>query len=147
MGLSASGKSRRSLPRWDCNRGSIDGRAPLPARRPRFPKTRNPAFRMDWSPLSCPILLSVRGCCGRTVKRLKGAWLGNTAAMMHYRRIVNADGIQNGMAMIAKIIPIRPLLFGVATPQPLRPGGPLSKLCAGRVPAVPDLRRRENRDL
>jgi len=73
--------------------GGLNGRAPLPARRPRFSKTRNPAFRMGWSPLSCPSL-SMRSWSGRTVKRVKGAWLGNTVAMLHYRRIVDAGGIQ-----------------------------------------------------
>jgi len=54
------------------------------------PKRETRPFRMC---LSCPV--PVRSRCGcRTVKRVKGAWLGNTAAMMHYRRIVNAGGIQ-----------------------------------------------------
>ena len=43
--------------------------------------------------LACPILLW-RFCASHTVKRVKGAWLGDTAAMMHYGRIVNARGIQ-----------------------------------------------------
>jgi hypothetical protein len=35
------------------------------------------------------------GCFGRrTVKRVKAAWLGNTLAMLYYRRIVNAGGRQ-----------------------------------------------------
>ena len=46
-------------------------------------------------PLSAAILLGVRSRCGRrTVKRLKGTRLGNTAAMMHYLRTVNPRGSQ-----------------------------------------------------
>jgi hypothetical protein len=46
-------------------------------------------------PLSAAILLGVRSRCGRrTVKRLKGTRLGNTAAMMHYLRTVNSRGSQ-----------------------------------------------------
>jgi hypothetical protein len=40
------------------------------------------------------VLMMRRSCGCRTVKRVKGAWLGNTVAMMHDRRIVNAGGRQ-----------------------------------------------------
>jgi hypothetical protein len=42
--------------------------------------------------LTVPTMRRCRGC--RTVQRLKCAWLGNTAAVMHYLRIVNSQGSQ-----------------------------------------------------
>ena len=59
------------------------------------------AFRAHPSPrvvLVPDLLLTVRmvrrrsGCS--TIKRLNTAWLGNTAAMMHYLRIINSRGSQ-----------------------------------------------------
>ena len=45
--------------------------------------------------LSSPILLFLRLCCAsHTEERVKSPGLGHTAAVMHYRRIVNARGIQ-----------------------------------------------------
>jgi hypothetical protein len=42
--------------------------------------------------LPCGMRRRCRGC--QTVKRVNSAWLGNTAAMMHYLRIVNSRGRQ-----------------------------------------------------
>ena len=45
--------------------------------------------------LACPILLFVRSFChAHTEKGVKGAWLGDTAAMLHYRRVVDTGGRQ-----------------------------------------------------
>lgn len=45
-------------------------------------------------PLSMPVMRSRRrrGC--RTIKRVERAWLGDTAAVMHYRRVVKSRGSQ-----------------------------------------------------
>jgi hypothetical protein len=42
--------------------------------------------------LACPIVLR-SFCASHAVKCVKGSWLCHTAAMMNYRRIVNARGI------------------------------------------------------
>ena len=63
-----------------------------------FSTSRKPAFAAG-ALFSCPtyslpvrMMRRCRGC--RTVKRVNSAWLGNTAVMMHYRRIVNSRGSQ-----------------------------------------------------
>jgi hypothetical protein len=62
-----------------------------PARRPRL----FVSWVLGEARLACPILPFMRSfCASHTVKRVKGSRLGDTAAMMHYRRIVKAGGIQ-----------------------------------------------------
>jgi hypothetical protein len=66
--------------------------AVLQALKERSPATRLGQFELPDLLLSVPMM---RRCCGcRTVKRVKTAGLGNTAAMMHYLRTVNARGTQ-----------------------------------------------------
>jgi hypothetical protein len=56
------------------------------------PESRCVVLVRDFLPVR--MMRRCRGCRGYTVKRVKTAWLGNAAVMVHYLRIVNSRGGQ-----------------------------------------------------